>query len=278
MRRTLPCPDCGEPLDAPVIEISGGYGSPSVELQCKNCLWFGVDAQLERKPRDLLVWSGSPPGLFGITTLGGFERGFTATAVSPGTVSVTNNELFIAIVGNVGGDAVAPTSVTLGASDVLTPITDSGFSEPCISVGYFLGTPTSGGPKALTIIYPNPVDTALCLMLKVTGGSASPIDGSSSLLEPGVLTNWTSGNTAALTAFNELAIGAFVSEHGEDLNDRPTFGNGFTQQQFLQAANPSAIMLAQAARQLSDKSPVACKGTKAPLASGSYSIVTIKPR
>jgi hypothetical protein len=277
VRRTLPCPDCGEPLPVPAIEISGGYGSPSVELQCPNCLWFGVDAQLEVKKRDLLVWSGGTPSPFFITTLGGFERDNTTTAVSPFTVSVANNELFIAITGNVGGDAVPPTSMTLG-TDTLTRITDSDFSEPCISVNYFLGTPTSAGQKSLTIVYPNQIDTVLCLMLKVSGGSASPIDGSSSLLESGSTVTWTSGNTAPLTAFNELAIGAFVNEHGFDINDRPTFGNGFNQQQFLQAENPSAIMLAQATRQLSDKSPVACKGTKAISASGSYSVVTIKPR
>jgi hypothetical protein len=56
--RHLTCPDCGEPLPAPVIEVSGGNGSPAVELECKNCLWFGVDAQLEVKKRGLLVWSG----------------------------------------------------------------------------------------------------------------------------------------------------------------------------------------------------------------------------
>ena len=277
MLRTVPCPDCGAPLPVPPVQVIEGRGSHSVDLFCEHCLWFGVDAQLERQQRDLLVWSGGDPGPFIVTPLGGFERDNTVTAVSPFTVSVANNELFIAIIGNVGGDAVPPTSMTLG-TDSLTRITDSDFSEPCISVNYFLGTPTSVGQKSITIVYPNQIDTVLCLMLKVSGGAASPIDGSSSLLESGSSTNWTSGNTSALTAFNELAIGAFVSEHGFDINDRPTFGNGFAQQQFLQAENPTAIMLAQATRQLSNKSPVACKGTKQLSASGSYSVVTIKPR
>jgi len=276
--RTVPCPDCGAPLPVPPVQVIEGRGSHSVDLFCEHCLWFGVDAQLERQQRDLLVWSGGQPSPFVITNLGGFERDNTATAVSPGTVSVGKDELLIAIVGNVGGDAVAPLSMTLGASDTLTSITDSGFSEPCISVGYLLGTAATAGQKAMTLAYSSPVDTALCLMLKITGFGAAPIDGSSSLLESGSSTLWTSGNTAALTAINELAIGAFVSEHGFDVGDRPTFGNGFTQQQFLQAENPTAIMLAQATRQLQNKAPVACKGTKQIAASGSYSIVTIKPR
>jgi hypothetical protein len=275
--RTGKCPDCGAEIELPPLQLVEGFGAHTADLYCDNCHWFGTDESFKTQ-RPLLVWSGGDPGPFIVTPLGGFEGFFSDTAVSPTGIDLKHNELFIAIFGNVGGDGVAPTSVTLGVSDVLTPITDSGASEPCISMSYFMGHLSSPGLQTLTAIYPRSVDTALCLMLKISGCSSSPIDGSSSLLEAGSAVTWTSGNTAPLTAFNELAIGAFVSEHAFDEAGRPTFGNGFTQQQFLQAENPSAIFLAQATRQLQNKTPIACKGTKQLFMSGSYSVVTIKPR
>lgn len=277
MLRTGKCPDCGHEIELPPLQLVEGFGAHTADLYCDNCHWFGTDETFKRQ-RSLLVWSGGDPGPFIVTPLGGFESGFTDTGVSTTGLDIKHGELFIAIIGNIGGDGVAPTSMRLGSSDVLTPITDSGVSEPCISMSYFMGHLSTPGLQTLTVSYTTAVDTMLCLMLKISGCSTSPIDGSSSLLEAGSAISWTSGNTAPLTAFNELAIGAFVSEHGFDIDQRPTFGNGFAQQQFLQAENPDAIFLAQATRRLENKTPVACKGTKPLFMSGSYSVVTIKPR